>query len=285
MHVETKLVPRAVLAAIAAVLLVRSAATAGEATGRTTPFRFATPVGATATPEMTLVQRRHWYRSDRDRLKALEEYYDDLEDHYDDINPALADHYERLENYYEDLRKGKHVYAPPQPYYGHAPHVHVYRPPAHGYIVENPGVPQLDGPILDYAQPHPNPPTSYQQSSVARTPEQELAVAYRDLCRQLARLTTGQRWERYLRLPTDNNRIVVSDTLSEALGRYDRVAGDDHYRVVTRLDGFQRTHAVLQQLVSGVERHPTPPEPTPAQPSSVTGEALPQPEEVPLPVR
>ncbi|QDU59029.1 hypothetical protein [Aeoliella mucimassa] len=45
-------------------------------------------------------------------LKAMEEYYDDLEDFYEDRNPRLAREAERMENYYEDLRKGRRV-APP----------------------------------------------------------------------------------------------------------------------------------------------------------------------------
>lgn len=45
-------------------------------------------------------------------LKALEEYYDDLEDYYEDRNPRLAREAERMENYYEDLRKGRNPRPP-----------------------------------------------------------------------------------------------------------------------------------------------------------------------------
>ncbi|MCO6045108.1 hypothetical protein NG895_14450 [Aeoliella sp. ICT_H6.2] len=49
--------------------------------------------------------------SERD-LKAMEEYYDDLEDYYEDRNPRLAREAERMEKYYEDLRKGRNVQLP-----------------------------------------------------------------------------------------------------------------------------------------------------------------------------
>lgn len=45
-------------------------------------------------------------------LKAMEEYYDDLEDYYEDRNPRLAREAERMENYYEDLRKGRNPQPP-----------------------------------------------------------------------------------------------------------------------------------------------------------------------------
>ncbi|WP_425396281.1 hypothetical protein [Aeoliella sp.] len=65
-----------------------------------------------------LLRRRLIDRSgERDRgrerdLKAMEEYYDDLEDYYEDRNPRLAREAERMENYYKDLRKGRAVQPP-----------------------------------------------------------------------------------------------------------------------------------------------------------------------------
>ncbi len=44
--------------------------------------------------------------------RAMEEYYDDLEDYYEDRNPRLAREARRMEKYYEDVRKGR-AGAPP----------------------------------------------------------------------------------------------------------------------------------------------------------------------------
>lgn len=46
-------------------------------------------------------------------LEAMEEYYDDLEDYYEDRNPRLAREAERMEKYYKDLRKGRTTGPPP----------------------------------------------------------------------------------------------------------------------------------------------------------------------------
>jgi hypothetical protein len=51
-------------------------------------------------------------RADARELKAMEDYYDELEDYYDDRNPRLAREAERMEKYYEDLRKGRAQEAP-----------------------------------------------------------------------------------------------------------------------------------------------------------------------------
>jgi hypothetical protein len=51
-------------------------------------------------------------RADTRDLKAMEEYYDELEDYYEDRNPRLAREAERMEKYYEDLRKGRANEAP-----------------------------------------------------------------------------------------------------------------------------------------------------------------------------
>lgn len=59
-----------------------------------------------------LGRRRAVDRATERELKAMEEYYDDLEDYYEDRNPRLAHEAERMEKYYEDLRKGRAV-APP----------------------------------------------------------------------------------------------------------------------------------------------------------------------------
>lgn len=56
-----------------------------------------------------LLNRR---RADTRDLKAMEEYYDELEDYYEDRNPRLAREAERMEKYYEDLRKGRAGEAP-----------------------------------------------------------------------------------------------------------------------------------------------------------------------------
>ena len=63
---------------------------------------------ATSVDAQVIVNRR---ASNRD-LKAMEEYYDDLEDFYEDRNPRLAKEAEKMEKYYEDLRKGRRVVPP-----------------------------------------------------------------------------------------------------------------------------------------------------------------------------
>ena len=139
----------------------------------------------TSRPRHMFVQRRFKGSPQWRELKALEEYYDDLEDFYDDRDPVLADYYERLENYYEDLRKGRPAALPVRP----IPHGAVVPQNVPFNIVVEPALaPQL--------LPGGVPKTTTTQKLVD-SPDVRLERAYRDLQVQLPRFTTGSRWQQY----------------------------------------------------------------------------------------
>lgn len=206
----------------------------------------------------------------RRELKALEDYYDDLEDFYKKRDPELARYYESLENYYEDVRKGRRPYVPPVaapgfPLPGETP----WQPaapagPAPGF---NPGPP-----------PEPQPPrlaAPTRSAAAIVAPGARLARVYQDLRRELQRLSGGGKWLAYLELPIDEGgQPPVGDTrftperreaLSKALQRYDRVAGDPQYDGLTNLPEFRQTHSALRALVSWLGDQPmlAPPAQTP----------------------
>ncbi len=209
----------------------------------------------TSSPRYLFVQRRFKGFPQWRELKALEEYYDDLEDFYDDRDPVLADYYERLENYYEDLRKGRPAALPAQP----IPHGAVVPQKVPFNVVVEPALtPQL---------PPSGAPKTTTTQKLVDSPDARLERAYQDLQSQLPRFTTGIRWQKYLRLPFD--QIVEGDALAwllsdegmaelrDALIRYDRVNSDQQYRVVTRLPAFGKTRKLLQEFLTWAESSPT----------------------------
>ncbi|MEX2168659.1 MAG: hypothetical protein WD851_05085 [Pirellulales bacterium] len=175
---------------------------------------------------------------ERRQLKELEDYYDDLEDFYKDRDPQLADYYEQVENYYEDVRKGRRAYLPPEVF------------PA------QPGDPFAGAP------PGPRPMLARRGDYQAR-----LERAYRDLCRQLARLNTGNTWLRYFELPLDARggstplemlqSVEAKEQLAEALGRFEHVASDPQYRVIAQLPAFHPTRDALGSFNRWLDRQPT----------------------------
>ena len=210
-------------------------------------------------PRHILVQRRFKRSPQWRELKALEEYYDDLEDFYDDRDPVLADYYERLENYYEDLRKGRPAILPLQP-------------------IPHQGVGSQKGPfdvMVEPALAPPLPPGGISKVTTTQklvdTPGVRLERAYQELQRQLGRLTTAAHWQQYLRLPFD--QIVEGDALTwllsdegmaelrAGLRRYDRVNRDPQYRVVTRVPAFEKTRKLLREFLAWEESSPTGEEP------------------------
>jgi len=209
----------------------------------------------TSRPRHMFVQRRFKGSPQWRELKALEEYYDDLEDFYDDRDPVLADYYERLENYYEDLRKGRPAALPAQP----IPHGAVVPQKVPFNVVVEPALP----PQL----PPSGAPKTTTTQKLVDSPDARLERAYQDLQSQLPRFTTGIRWQKYLRLPFD--QIVEGDALAwllsdegmaelrDALIRYDRVNSDQQYRVVTRLPAFGKTRKLLQEFLTWAESSPT----------------------------
>ncbi len=230
----------------------------------------------TSRPRHMFVQRRFKGSPQWRELKALEEYYDDLEDFYDDRDPVLADYYERLENYYEDLRKGRPAALPVRP----IPHGAVVPQNVPFNIVVEPALaPQL--------LPGGVPKTTTTQKLVD-SPDVRLERAYRDLQVQLPRFTTGSRWQQYLRLPFD--QIVEGDALAwllsdegmaelrDALIRYDRVNSNPQYRVVTRLSAFGKTRKLLQEFLTWEESSPTS-----EGPQLQFNGPLPPAEEIPIP--
>lgn len=188
------------------------------------------------------------------QLKELEDYYDDLEDFYKDRDPQLADYYEQVENYYEDVRKGRRAYLPPEVF------------PA------QPGDPYAGAP------PGPHPMLARRGDYQAR-----LERAYRDLCRQLARLNTGDTWLRYFELPIDARgeatpldvlqSVEAKEQFAETMRRFENVAGDPQYRVIAQLPAFHPTREALNSFNRWLD-HQTPRiEPSEA----IDGEEIPSP--------
>lgn len=111
----------------------------------------------------------------------------------------------------------------------------------------------------------------------------QLVRAYNALQQQLTTLTTGENWQQFLQLPLDVepdqavlDRVSTQagrEQLASALRRFNRIQGDPRYDSVTGLPAFDDTHQALETLVSWLDSQPVPAE----------MQALPPPEEVPLP--
>lgn len=175
------------------------------------------------------------------QLKEMEDYYDDLEDFYNDRDPQLAEYYESLENYYEDVRKGRRPFLPAEA---------LAVPPS-----ELPyDVPALPRYIMRQASPQAN-----------------LERSYRELRAQLARFDTGETWLRYLALPIadeGNTPLEALQTpeakqqLSEGLERFDRVATNPEFQVIARLSSFGRTRYSLRSFTRWLDQQSVTAEPT-----------------------
>ncbi len=95
----------------------------------------------------------------------------------------------------------------------------------------------------------------------------------------LARFATGAKWQGYLRLPSDalppptNNQVKLGmASLTTTLGRFDKIAADPAYQVISGLPSFVASHAALAEVVRrfGRQAPPQTPPQVPPQSSGVT---------------
>ena len=186
------------------------------------------------------------------QLKEMEDYYDDLEDFYNDRDPQLAEYYESLENYYEDVRKGRRPYLPPE---------------------------ALAAPPAELPSDVPAPRRFIMRRA---NPQASLERSYRELRAQLARFDTGETWLRYLALPIADDGQTPLDALqtpeakeqlSEGLERFDRVASDPEFQVIAQLSSFGRTRYALRSFTRWLDQQSAPTEST----APLVGEEIPTP--------
>jgi hypothetical protein len=81
----------------------------------------------------------------------------------------------------------------------------------------------------------------------------DLAALSAELDRSLQRLSTGAKWQHYLRLPAEvnpnSNSQVDLGQMKLSLDRYDQISQNDEYRVVSEMPAFQSVHAKLREVV------------------------------------
>ena len=127
----------------------------------------------------------------------------------------------------------------------------------------------------------------------------ELIAALDDLSRRLnqrlARLTTGEGWQRYLKLSEETVGIygtagLDAEHLADALDRFDSVSVEKDYEMIATMPSFEATHAALRHVVRRVdagatlEEGPLLTSPNPiASHKPVAYESLPTPEPDPAP--
>ena len=104
-------------------------------------------------------------------------------------------------------------------------------------------------------------------TQVASSTAQRLAELHRQLDRLL-----DPAWRRYLSLPTMVNPPVDAtgtlQALQQTLARYDRVAADSRYAVLTRRTEFRQVHAALKAYVASLQARTLQPLQLPPPPAS-----------------
>jgi hypothetical protein len=101
----------------------------------------------------------------------------------------------------------------------------------------------------------------------------------------LARFDTGAQWRSFLRLPQDalppptGNQVTLSlASLEQTLGRFDKIAGDSGYGMISELESFDASRSALAEVVRrfGARRSTGAPAASPAAESAEV-------EELPIP--
>ena len=222
-----------------------------------------------------------------EHYRAMEKYYDDLEDHYRWRDRRLSNYYERFEGYYEDLRKGRaavqpnvqphHIYPHSGPHRSAMPIVVPNRtaamPQVQPFSSPSSTSPSIASPKIQ----SPLPPSAQYRSEPQSEPQSDLDRSYRELLSQLSGLTTGDRWRTYLKLPAGQQAGDSHQQLEEAATRYDRISANPDYQVVSELPAFESTRNLLHEELSSQELGPTLAEPELAGPTLAPAEELPLP--------
>lgn len=117
-------------------------------------------------------------------------------------------------------------------------------------------------PYDSYGVPRPRGPVRVVQQDVDQMSlaelQRSLVANWNTLRADLGRFETGAGWQDYLQLPeelavADPTSSSVSagevERLSEVLARYDEVAEADEYRMISRLESFQRTRHRLAAYI------------------------------------
>jgi hypothetical protein len=136
------------------------------------------------------------------------------------------------------------------------------------------------GPGPEFAEPAI--PSAQQLTSLSDDRLLNLLISVgRRLRIELARFDTGERWQRYLRVPVesiaDPSRASEErrDTLVATIERFGNVAADPQYAMIASLPSFRATQAILAELASRVETNRVAPG---AQTSAPPAEELPPPD-------
>lgn len=259
------------------------------------------PMPVVQWPEHQPVRAQFVHRPARhspewEHYRAMEKYYDDLEDHYRWRDRRLSNYYERFEGYYEDLRKGRpaiypdvqphHIYPRSEPYRSAmpivAPNGTAAMPQVQPFSSPSIAAPNSTSPNnMSLKIQSPPPPTAATQSE----PQSRLERSYGELLTQLSGLTTGDRWQAYLKLPVGQQAGDSHQQLEEAAARYDRISANPDYQVVSQLPAFEATRNLLHEALNSLEAGPklAEPELTPANEPTLAEPTLAPPEELPLP--